>query len=145
MKRAEDDGSDTEWEPALSDWEGCFNMLSYSASQTPLTFKRIRSICKQQSLMSFAVYASRAIIFLGRRVADAIPSLFEEENFEGWGGIQTYLQFVLIKPVLHLQAPISCWCLFSFAIYFIPAAPPCPLNTLPTFVSKRKINRLEVT
>lgn len=59
--------------------------------------------------------------------------------------IQTYLQFVLIKQVLHLQAPISCWCLFSFAIYFIPAAPPCPLNTLPTFFSKQKINRLEVT
>lgn len=97
--------------------------------------------------MSFAVDASRAIIFLGRRVADAIPSLFDEENFggAGGGGIQTYLQFVLIKPVLHLQAPISCWCLFSFAIYFIPAAPPCPLNTLPTFFSKRKINRLEVT
>lgn len=143
MERAGEDGSDPESEPALSDWEGCFNMLSYSASQTPLTFKRIRSICKQQSLMSFAVYAPRAIIFLGRRGADAIPSLFEKENFRG-GGIRTYLQFVLIKPVLHLQAPISCWCLFSFAIYFIPAAPPCPLNTLPTF-SKRKINRLEVT
>lgn len=63
-------------------------MLSYSASQTPLTFKRIRSICKQQSLMSFAVYASRAIIFLGRRGADAILSLFEKENFGrgGWRG-----------------------------------------------------------
>lgn len=88
MKRAEEDRRDTESEPALSDWEGCFNMLSYSASQTPLTFKRIRSICKQQSLMSFAVYASRAIIFLGRRVADAIPSLFEKENFFWGGGIR---------------------------------------------------------
>lgn len=47
---------------ALSDWEACFNMLSSPASQTPLTFKRIRSMCKQ-SLMSFAGYA---LVFLGR-------------------------------------------------------------------------------
>lgn len=74
--------------------------------------------------------------------SDGSLSLFFCENNKK---IQAHLQFVLIKLGLHLRLLISCWCLFPFAIYFIPAAPPCPLNTLPTSFSKQKINRLEVT
>lgn len=72
---------------------------------------------------------------------DSFSLFFCENNKK----IQAHLQFVLIKLGLHLRLLISCWCLFPFAIYFIPAAPPCPLNTLPTSFSKQKINRLEVT
>lgn len=137
----------------------CCLMPGFSIHNTtcpPVTFKKIKTtaaiiafflhmwlllVCVETSLLFFCVCVDLDVC---SRVAYGSFSLFSQRI-----KIQPHLQFVLIKQGLHLRAPISCWCLFPFAIYFIPArttttTTPCPLNT-PTSFSKQKINRLEVT
>lgn len=114
-----------------------------------LFFFLVRFLRVQSSLVSWEVFlypplhlppCARVDSDCCSSVSDGSFSLFSVRK-----KIRAHLQFVLIKQGLHLRAPISCWCLFPFAIYFIPAAPHHVHLTPPTSFSKQKINRLEVT